>query len=186
MEARGSAHKLDYARDEHDSWAQFWAGSMNENHASREKYWRAWCDYAGGMGCRPFLDGPGDRPDEAIMGFAARVQRGFYGRGRTVRVQTVKKALAVVSQMFDMDQTHRHQNPVNVGGKRMRKLAIQLDGIRAGDRPPARKLAVPVDTIDWMWGNLTKNALQQAVAWLFNTAFFYLLRVREYTVMAQK
>lgn len=120
------------------------------------------------------------------MGFAARVRWGYYGRGRTVGVQTVKKALAAVSQTFDMERTQRHRNSAMFGGKRMPKLVVQLNGMRAGNKPLARKLAVPIDMVDWMRENMVKDACQQAIARLCNTTFFYLLRVGEYTVMAKK
>ena len=182
----GTAKELDYARDQHDSRAQFHAGRLDKNHATQAKYWKSWCEYTEGMGVSPYLNGPGNNPDEAIMGFAARVRRGYYGRGRTVGAQTVEKAIGAVSQTFAMDQRHWERNPVMHNGRREAKLAQQLDGMRHGDKPPAQKLAVPIDTVDWMRDNMKENQCQRTVAKLCNTAFYYLLRVGKYTVTAQK
>ena len=157
---------------------------MAATSETKEKYWSHWHDFTEERGFRPHLDGPGDDPDgQTILRFAVRVRRGSYGRGRVVRVQTVEKALAAVSEGFDMDRRHRLRNPVLIDGSRREpKLKLLLQGMRREDPPKSSKLAVPIDVIDWLLKYYGGNQGMNQIARLCAVAFYYLLRVGEYTV----
>ena len=184
MEGDSLTTVLDRARDEDDIRRYLKSGRVAATTETKQKYWQHWKEFVRESGYRPFLDGPGDDKDgQAILGFACRVRRGSYGRGRRVRVQTVEKALAAVSEAFEMDRWHRHRNPVVIaGGNRDPKLKLLLQGMRREDPPKDCKLAVPIDVVDWLLRYFTKTAGLRHIARLCTVAFYYLLRVGEYTV----
>lgn len=152
MGGNNLAAVIDHARDDDDIGRYIQSGRVAATSETKAKYWSHWKIFAEEQGCQPYLDGPGDDPDgKAILRYAVRVRRGSYGRGRTVRVQTVEKALAAVSEGFDMDRRHRLRNPVLIDGSRREpKLKLLLQGMRREDPPKSSKLAVPIDVIDWL------------------------------------
>lgn len=175
---------LDQSRDEDDIRKYLQSGRVAATTETKEKYWRHWKEFVAEQGYRPFLDGSGDDADgQTILRFACRVRRGSYGRGHRVRVQTVEKALSAVSEAFDVERRHRHRNPVLIdGGRREPRLKLILQGMRREDPPKSSKLAVPIDVIDWLLKYYGGNQGMNQIARLCTVAFYYLLRVGEYTV----
>ena len=94
------------------------------------------------------------------------------------------KKVSSIGQTIALD---RNINPVKVGGteKLLPRLAQTLDGMRKDDPPTMKKLPVEADVPEYLVKQaLTKGSTEkeQAVADLTLIAFYYLLRVEEYTV----
>ena len=88
-----------------------------------------------------------------ITAFAARVGTGHYGKGHTVQVPTVTKALPSISKTIKL----------------------------AGEQSPQLALPIIVPEECQNAGERTHNPFKQTIGDLAIIAFYYLLRVGEYT-----
>ena len=164
---------------------------MAATDKEKEKYWVHWQAYARSLGVDPYL--PRDITDRrayidgirALSGFAGRVKTGYYGYGREVGSSTVRKAFTAVGQAISLDCGY---NPLKMNGtdKLLHPLQRILDGFRKWDKPTEKKLPVEVGLVELLctMGQLgfgqasTKDAV--VGDWVC-IAFYYLLRVGEYT-----
>ncbi len=119
-----------------------------------------------------------------LSGFLARVRTGYYGQGKQVKNCTVSSALTAVGQMIVLAC---NDNPTKVKGsdKLIPRLEVMLDGYRKEDPATIKKLPVQSDVSELLvttayngWG----TEMDKAAADLSLIAFYYLLRVGEYTV----
>ena len=120
-----------------------------------------------------------------LQAFAAFVRRGGVGRGKQVGTQAVQVALRSVGAKFELDA---QPNPCYKDGftpKYWRALEQQIECYRRQDPVPEPKLAVPVAVPHWCVasGLASKSPKAQAIGDLTNVAFYYLLRVGEYTYL---
>ena len=152
---------------------------------TREKYWRHWVSYVAPLGLDPFLQGTiYEYRARALSGFAARVRAGHYGRGRTVRAGTVTAAITAVGKKISMA---KGCNPTKIehSDRLIPRLAQMLDGMHKQDPPTVKKLPVEVDVPEFLSAvgqRSQANDLDQAIGDLALIAFYYLLRVGEYTL----
>jgi hypothetical protein len=146
-----------------------------------QRYWQAWEAHG-----RLYLDTPGDVLTQRVLTdrllpFAVAVREGKYGLGNQVKVQSVAKALRLVSQKLVLDG---HPDPRRASPA---QHALDLPISRllkkySDEDPPAEpKLAIPISTITSIAKNYRWTSLLIAVADLAIIAFFYLLRVGEYS-----
>ena len=166
-------------------------GVVAANSSEQRRYWNTWRRF-----CRtanPPLDPMFEHKDpnqtvDALECYAAWVRSGKAGRGARVGAQTVQIALRAIGTQFELD---RKPNPIyRPDGNKdyWKSLARMIEGYRRQDPPPKPKLAVPVAvaTTAAKAAMLTKNPLHQAVNDLINIAFYFLLRVGEYTYVSTK
>ena len=116
-----------------------------------------------------------------ITAFAARVRTGHYGKGTTVRASSVAQALAAISKTFELAGK---QSPVYQTEKVYKAaVARQMEGYKRCDPPSTPQLAVPIMVPEecQRQAYTTKNPVLKAVGDLSIIAFYYLLRVGEYT-----
>ena len=114
-------------------------------------------------------------------GFAEFVRTGGCGKEKRVRATTVQVALRAIGTTCEMDGL---PNPLyRCEGRYLRPLERQIESFRRIDPPPQHKLAVPVSVAEHLVqvGRAAKSARDQAVGDLVTIAFYYLLRVGEYT-----
>jgi hypothetical protein len=152
---------------------------------TREKYWQHWLGYTTSIKIDPLLSktDPLIR-DLVLTAFAARVRSGHYGRGNQIRVQGVADALSAISKTIELAG---YQSPV-YRAPNTYNLQIQrcLEGFRREDPPAVPQLALPV-TVPLHMAETAYNPLNstnienKTIADLAIIAFFYLLRVGEYT-----
>jgi hypothetical protein len=112
---------------------------------------------------------------------AVTVREGKYGLGNQVKVQSVAKALRLVSQKLVLDG---HPDPRRASpAQHALDLPISrlLKKYNDEDPPAEPKLAIPISTITSIAKNYRWTSHLSAVANLAIIAFFYLLRVGEYT-----
>jgi hypothetical protein len=120
------------------------------------------------------------------MAFAVTIRQGFYGRGAQVQCSTVTSAITAVGQTIAMATG---VNPTKVTGSEkfliLIQLQIQLAGYTKEDPPTRKKLPVEADVpellIDMAYTN-KEDSFAQATADLALIAFYYLLRIGEYTI----
>jgi hypothetical protein len=124
--------------------------------------------------------GAKDRID-LLSSFAQRVRHGDYGQGARVRAATVQVALCAIGKTFELagaaNPTYRSE------GKYWTKIERQIEGYRRQDPPAQHKLAVPVGLVEFLVtvGSTSPSAKVQAICDMSAIAFYYLLRVGEYT-----
>jgi len=113
------------------------------------------------------------------------VREGQYGIGRQIKVQSVTAALRAVAQRYVLDG---HSNPRRASPAQHAlnlPIARLLKKFKDDDPPPQPKLAIPVLTVQQIATKYTFSAHHEAVADLVVVAFFYLLRVGEYTTSSR-
>jgi hypothetical protein len=121
-----------------------------------------------------------------LLGFAARIRTGFIGIGRPVGAQTVEKALRHVAQARVLAGLN---DPRRTSGRNDFDLPFAeiLKSYKQADPAPKPQVALPVHAIEAATAaGLAPDAPPhaQAVADLIILAFFFLLRVGEYTLPA--
>lgn len=121
-----------------------------------------------------------------LASFADGVRQGDFGRGYRITAQSVDRAIRAVGQTFELAC---RPNPTKVDGGRERIFQLRrlMSSYRREDPPPKPQLAVPVSVVEHMQrlasagGHSTRTSV---VADLATIAFFFLLRVGEYTMPA--
>jgi hypothetical protein len=141
--------------------------------------------YVRPLGVDPFLQGtPYSTRVRCLSGFAARVRRGGFRRGREVKSETVSTALTAVGKEIALAC---NSNPTKLGGteKLVPRLSQLLDGWRKTDGPVLKKLPVEADIPEYLVTlglQAHATAMDKAVGDLALIAFYYLLRIGEYTI----
>jgi hypothetical protein len=154
------------------------------SHKERKRYWRAWSQFCEHHHLNPELRTVDESTTVAtLQTFAEFVRRGSVGRRWQVGTQTVQVALLSIGAHFELDA---RLNPCCRDGntpKYWKALEQQIEGYRRNDPVPQAKLAVSVTVPHWCIkeGLNSLSPKAQAVGDLTNTAFYYLLRVGEYT-----
>lgn len=154
---------------------------------AREKSWQDWLRYSSLAGFDPWLrTQPKAIKQNLLLAFAARVRTGIFGLGKRVGFQSVEKALRHVAQTLVLAG---YDDPRRTYGSKELDLPFQrlLAQYRKEDPPPQPQVALPVATVQYAAGQChgQNSALRKATADLIATAFFFLLRVGEYS-MPQK
>jgi hypothetical protein len=124
----------------------------------------------------------------ALSGFLARVRTGYYGQGKQVKNCTVSSALTAIGQTVVLAC---NDNPTKIKGsdKLLPRLQVMLDGYRKEDPPTIKKLPVQADVPELLVTtayNGMGTEMEKAVADLTLIAFYFLLRVGEYTVKGSR
>ena len=155
--------------------------------AERSRHWKAWKSHTEAHGLDLYLRTSDSRDKtDALLTFAVTIRRGKYGKKRKVRVQSVEKALRHVGQRFVLDRYPDPRRQFATGKDLDLPIARLIKKYRDEDPPAEQKLAIPVSTIETIATKYTFSAYHQAVADLIIIAFFFLLRIGEYTVPSRK
>jgi hypothetical protein len=139
-----------YAGDFRLADAGFRDGRVASTTQTREAYWANWKAYVQPMGVDPHLQNtPFTEAVRALTGFAARVRIGGFGRGRTVKADTVSTAISAVGKEISLASGH---NPTKLkySDKLLPRIAQMLDGWRKDDDPVMKKLPVEVDIPEYL------------------------------------
>ena len=177
--------KNSYARDFSAADEGFRHGRVATTAQTRTVHWRNWISYVRPLGVDPFLQGtPHSTQVRCLSGFAARIRSGAFGRGRTVKSETVSTALSAVGKEIALAC---NRNPIKLNGseKLLPRLGQMLDGWRKTDGPVLKKLPVEADIPEYLVKlglQLGASAKDKAIGDLTLVAFYYLLRIGEYTV----
>jgi hypothetical protein len=151
---------------------------------ARAAAWAWWCQYteANGHG-DPFLQSQSPSSQlHVILAFAAKVRSGDLGKGRQVKVGTVTAAVRYVGQAF---QLAGHRDPRTPQGSKELHLALSrlFSTYKHVDPATQSQVALPVAIFEDIMAHEGHSTLPkvQAAADLTIIAFYFLLRVGEYT-----
>jgi hypothetical protein len=124
----------------------------------------------------------------AITGFAARVRRGAYGRGKRVQAGTVIGAITSIGQEIALACG---ENPTKIAwsDRCLPRLQQMYDGWRKEDPATTKQLPVEADVPELL-ADRGLRALaterDRTVGDLTLIAFYYLLRIGEYTIKGNR
>ena len=155
----------------------------------RRTHWKRWVAYVLPLGVDPHLyETPYNIRVRALSGFAAHVRSGIYGRKKQVRAGTVNSALTAIGTTISLA---RGINPTKVDhtNNLLPRLAQMLEGWRKSDPPTVKKLPVAIDIPELLaevGRDPAANELDKAIGDLVLIAFYYLLRVGEYTIKGHR
>jgi hypothetical protein len=174
--------QLILTRDILTAWDAINNGVVAQNNRTREKYWAHWRTYCTSFNQDPFLQLL--TPNQQVLlltAFAARVRTGCYGKGNPIKVQGVANALSSITKTFELVGLNSpiYQAP----GTYKVPVARLMEGYRREDPPAVPQLAVPIRVPNKVrqTGYATNDHKLQAIGDLAVIAFYYLLRVGEYT-----
>ena len=124
----------------------------------------------------------------AAVSFAAAIRYGWYTRGGTVRAGTVSQALSAVNTTIALDI---NEQPFKVQGSKdfLPLISQTLAGWAREDPPTEKKMPVEADIPEFLAElGLEEGAteLTKAVGDLSLMAFYFLLRVGEYTIKGRR
>lgn len=165
--------------------AAYVAGRVASTTQSRKTHWKRWCAYVKALGVDPLLQGLTFKQRiRSLSGFAGVVREGHFNRGRNqVRSTTVSSALTAIGKACALDSGVDPTKCEN-SEKFLPRLQQMLDGMRKADPPTTKELPVEADVPELLVQtalNSTATESEKAVADLTMIAFYYLLRVGEYT-----
>jgi hypothetical protein len=136
------------------------------------------------MGVDPFLqDTPFTIRVHLLTGFAGRVRTGYYGQGKQIQAGSISSSIMAIGQEIALAM---NTNPTKIVGsnKPLPCLQQMLDGFRKADPPTTKQLPVEADVPEFLVQlRLSTEArkLDRAIGNLTMIAFYYLLRIGEYT-----
>ena len=119
-----------------------------------------------------------------LSGFAGLSRAGYYGRGKQVKAGTVSTALTAVGQAISV-ATGRNPTKVEGSDKFLPRLAETLEGWGKEDPATKKKLPVEADVPEFVAGAgrlSCATELLKAVGDLMLIAFYFMLRIGEYTM----
>ena len=163
-------------------------GRVAATSAERDRFWHHWCGYVQGMGIDPYLQEESyNTKVRAVTGFGGRVRTGYCGHGNQVTCARVQTAIRAIGQTCELDLG---VNPLYRAHERyLKQVELMFAGFKRDDPIPVPEIAVPVSVPEECAKmGLTSAATEKekAVGDLAIIAFFYLLRVGEYTQKKRK
>ena len=174
---------FEYLRD--IAWKEI--GNATLDGAERQRHWKAWESHTTAHNLDLYLRGlSAEKRTDALLTFAVAIRRGKYGKGYQIGVQSVTKALRHVAQAFVLARVPDPRRQFATGKEFDLPIQRHLKQYRDADPPPKPKLAIPVSTVKTLKSGYVFSAYHRAVADLVIIAFFYLLRVGEYTMSSRK
>ncbi len=149
-----------------------------------ESRWKHWRSYVKPLGVDPYLQATlFQQRVQYLTGFAARVQSGYYQKGKQVQASTVSSMITAIGQKITLNTNN---NPTKVTGsdKFLPGLQIILDGYHIEDPPTEEKLPVEANVPELLFDmgyGPSGSTCGQAVGDL-TLIDFIKFRVCEYTV----
>ena len=161
---------------------------LEETSRVSDKYWRHWVKLARIMELDPYLDPRAVSYNERVRAltiFGAAVRQGLYGNGKQTASGTVSTAISAIGQEIAMAGGSDF-NPVKISGtdKFLHPIDRMLKGFKNDDPATVKKLPIEVDVAEYLVDGAADEvatARERRVADLTLVAFYYLLRVGEYT-----
>ena len=172
-----------YARDRRIASEAIANGRVESTAYDRKSFWGKWKEYIKPRRIEPYLTNIDfDTIIDKVSGFAGRVWEGYLGRGHQVSTARVQTAVRAIGQTCELD---RGVNPLyRAPEKYLRPLEHMFAGFRKSDKLPVPEIAIPVGVPDQMATvgmAPIASPREQAVGDFGLIAFYYLLRVGEYT-----
>jgi hypothetical protein len=176
-----------YASDFRTADDGFHTGQVAATTKGWETCRTLWSAYVAPMGVDPFLqDTPFTIRVRLLTGFAGRVRTGYYGQGKQIQAGSVSSTITAIGQAIALAT---NTNPTKIVGsnKLLPRPQQMLDGFRKPDPPTTKQLPVEADVLEFLVQlGLSPEAreLDRVIGDLTMIAFYYLLRIGEYTCVA--
>jgi hypothetical protein len=174
-----------YMRDFGLADEAFCSGQLEAPSQGREAHWQNWCTYVQPLGVDPYPQHmPFQTQVRCLTGFAAQTRTGYYGRGGQVQSSTVTGAITAIGQTIALACS---DNPTKVIGldEFLPAIQVMIDDYAKADPPTKKMLPVESDVpellVELGYGKYGLIKVQ-AVGDLALIAFYYSLRIGEYTV----
>jgi hypothetical protein len=169
-------------RDIDSAWAAIRNATVDDQ--ARKTAWANWARYARECRFDPYMRYlPKALQQTYCLAFAARVRTGVFGNAIQVGSQTVEKALRHVAQNLVLVG---YDDPRRTYGAKELDIPFRhlLKSYKDRDPAPQPQLALPVATVQraGAYHSAPNSPLTRAAADLVTMAFFFLLRVGEYTM----
>jgi hypothetical protein len=136
------------------------------------------------MGVDPYLqEAPFTVRVRLLTGFAGLVRTGYYGQGKQVQAGSVSSAITAIGQTIEL-AINTIPTKIIVSVKLLPCLQQMLDGFRKADAPTQKQLPVEADVPEYLvklGQDPEARELDCAIGDLTMVAFYYLLRIGEYT-----
>ncbi len=175
-----------YTRDFRVADAGYYNGRVEATAAKRNLAWTHWQTYVQPLGLDTYLQNtPYNHKVRALTGFAGRVRTGYYGRGRQITAPAVNSALTAVGTTIALATGVNPTKMIGAQDKLIPRLAQMMAGWKKEDPPTIKKLPVGIDIPEYIsLCSLRPTATEhdKAAADLILVAFYYLLRIGEYTI----
>ena len=157
------------------------------------KHWRQWCRFAQDTGQHPLLlrlQGPTQHLERShlFLAFAAALRDGQYDGGRRASGAQITEALRFCAHCMVVRGFADPRKSDPGDAKLDQAISSYLDKCKDKDPPPQPQQALPSSTIRWILQVFSQAPLRwlQITAYLIVLAFFFLLRVGEYTPSAKE
>ncbi len=179
-----------YARDFYIADAAFYDGHLAATTTKRELWWACWLSYVRTLGLDPHLQGVKYTLQvRTLTGFAGQVRTGYYGRGRQISAAAVTSALTAIGTTISLACGNNPTKLVGAQDHMVPRIAQMLAGFRNKDPPTVKKLPIEADIPEYIALcslRPTTTEHNRATADLILIAFYYLLRVGEYTMKSSR
>jgi len=175
---------------EKDTWTRLFhsvnrdtkAGVVEATANTRERYWRHWLDFIPAS-IDPHLQNVDEQEKLMVLqAFARRTREGAFGRGKQVKTGSVQTAIGAIAKTVELAG---NPNPLHKPGTTnyYAALAQQTETYKREDPATEKQLAVPVDVPNHVFlaTRTGRNSKEKAIGELTLIAFYFLLRVGEYT-----
>jgi hypothetical protein len=171
-----------YATDFAAADAAYFAGRVASTAKRRKSHWEHWRAYIEPLGLDPYLQNTPFN-HRICTGFASQIRRGYYSNKCQVRDGTISIAITAIGKTIALAYEH---NPTKVLGSNKFHDRIQevLDGWKQHDPHSTKKLPVEADIPEFIATLSTHKdttELHKAARDMSLIAFYYLLRIGEYT-----
>jgi hypothetical protein len=157
------------------------------------RHWRNWAQFAVGIGQHPLLpncQGPANHLERTMLfvAFAVALRQGRYHAGVQVKGAEIERALRECAQLMVSQGLDDPRKATTGDHKLDPSLTNYYKTCKTVDPPPQPQQALPSSTIRWIMANMghSPNKRLQVAANLVVLAFFFLLRVGEYTKSRDK
>ena len=163
-------------------------GVVDQTQKVRLRYWAHWSHFCRTLNANvdPFLTGVETSTTiDLLEGFARYIREGNAGRGHQVRSGSVSDALCAVGKTFEMARMPNPTYQPTAYGTYWYPLQQILKAYSREDPKSQPQLAVPLAVPEHLVSaamtSHSHDPAYTAIADLTNIAFYYLLRVGEYT-----
>ena len=162
------------------------------DHPSDNRYWRLWAEFAVSIGQHPFLPNAQADSDHLERGvlflaFAVALREGRFHHGRQVSGAQVETTLRNCAQCM-VSRGLKDPRRSTPGATNLDPaFSSYIKQCKKIDPAPQPQQALPMSTVRWIADRLSKGPLRRVriAAHLIVVAFFFLLRVGEYTPSSQ-
>ena len=166
------------------------SASADDRHSqpASRKEWRRWVEFATSIGQHPYLLGHQGTAKHVervhvFLAFAAALRNGSANGGEPASAATVGRTLRFCGQVMESRGFADPRRAVPGSKELDPRVSRFLTRCDDKDPPPVRQQALPFEAIDHLrrvWEKSSKPSEQISQA-LIVTAYFFLLRVGEYT-----